>query len=89
MHVVLIFSSPVETKTFAFVRNTIALIAISAVALRTVTALLRAQNQFETRIQSRECFGVDWGSRDLQILVVCYFQVFLRHNRIHTNHLEK
>ncbi|CAE7233672.1 unnamed protein product [Rhizoctonia solani] len=51
--------SPVETKSYAFIRNGFAMGAVVALVFRTVTAILQAQNQFGTRMVSGDCDGYE------------------------------
>ncbi|CAE6442443.1 unnamed protein product [Rhizoctonia solani] len=59
---------PVETRMYAFTRNGFAIIATGFLIVRTITALLQAQNEIGTRMVSADC------SQELywpQVLVVC------------------
>ncbi|EUC61500.1 transmembrane protein, putative [Rhizoctonia solani AG-3 Rhs1AP] len=51
--------SPVETPIYAFSRNVFAVLAIAIVLLRTITALLSAQNQIGSRMVSNTCSNDD------------------------------
>ncbi|KEP48119.1 putative transmembrane protein, partial [Rhizoctonia solani 123E] len=46
---------PAETRLYAFARNMFAVVAMVALIFRTVTALLHAQNEIETRVTSEDC----------------------------------
>ncbi|CAE6496055.1 unnamed protein product [Rhizoctonia solani] len=46
---------PVETRLYAFARNSFAIVAIGILIFRTATALQRAQNEIGTRVISRTC----------------------------------
>ncbi|EUC59288.1 deuterolysin metalloprotease (M35) family containing protein, putative, partial [Rhizoctonia solani AG-3 Rhs1AP] len=46
---------PAETRMYAFARNMFAVVAIAALIFRTVTALVHAQNEIETRVTSEAC----------------------------------
>ncbi|CAE6408035.1 unnamed protein product [Rhizoctonia solani] len=47
--------SPVETRVYAFARNSFAIVAIGILIFRTVTAIQQAQNEIKTRVLSESC----------------------------------
>ncbi|CAE6422169.1 unnamed protein product [Rhizoctonia solani] len=47
--------SPVETRVYAFSRNSFATVAIGILIFRTIAALQQAQNEINTRVTSRTC----------------------------------
>ncbi|KAL5639917.1 hypothetical protein ACGC1H_006472 [Rhizoctonia solani] len=51
--------SPVESRMYAFSRNVFAVLAIVVILLRTITALLSAQNQIGSRTVSTACSNDD------------------------------
>ncbi|KAF8606483.1 hypothetical protein BDV93DRAFT_604461 [Ceratobasidium sp. AG-I] len=67
--------SPVETKRYAFIRNTVALVAIAVIVVRAVTLLTQAQGEvFESKSITEDCTS-DWAKmlmKDVKILVRHY-----------------
>ncbi|CAE6431045.1 unnamed protein product, partial [Rhizoctonia solani] len=47
--------SPVETRMYAFTRNSFAVVAMGILIFRTITALQKAQNEIRTRMASYSC----------------------------------
>lgn len=65
-------ASPAETRGYAFIRNSFAVLSMGILVTRTVTALMQADNEFETRIQSKTCGDADPASNNMiNILMVC------------------
>ncbi|CAE6472156.1 unnamed protein product, partial [Rhizoctonia solani] len=62
--------SPVETRSYAFIRNLFAAAAVGVILFRTATALLQAQNKIDTRMKSRDCSedGYQTKLHDIQVL---------------------
>ncbi|CAE6427813.1 unnamed protein product [Rhizoctonia solani] len=62
--------SPVETRSYAFIRNLFGAAAVGVILFRTATALLQAQNKIDTRMKSRDCSedGYQTKLHDIQVL---------------------
>ncbi|CAE6464583.1 unnamed protein product [Rhizoctonia solani] len=60
---------PAETRMYAFARNMFAVAAMVALIFRTVTALLHAQNEIETRVTSEACTNRASGIHSIGILM--------------------
>ncbi|KAH7338231.1 hypothetical protein B0J17DRAFT_661566 [Rhizoctonia solani] len=62
-------ASPVESRMYAFARNSFAVTAIGIIVFRTATALQQAQNQVGTRTISASCDGRAFPSHSVGILM--------------------
>ncbi|CAE6501330.1 unnamed protein product, partial [Rhizoctonia solani] len=59
---------PVETRVYAFCRNSFAIVAIGILIFRTIVAIQRAQTEIDTRVTSRTCNDAS-PIHDISILV--------------------
>ena len=62
--------SPAEAKPYALVRNTFALLSLTLIIWRAVSAFSGAQDGFETHIVSRECSLPRQNLTNIQVILV-------------------
>ncbi|CAE6418342.1 unnamed protein product [Rhizoctonia solani] len=70
-------ASPVESRMYAFARNSFAVTAIGILIFRTATALQQAQNQVGTRMISASCSGRAFPRHSIGILMEHEYSQFV------------
>ncbi|CAE7146262.1 unnamed protein product, partial [Rhizoctonia solani] len=79
--------SPVETKSYAFVRNLFAASAVGVIVFRTTTALLQAQNKVDTRMKTRDCSDTEYRSMPHNIQVLTEYDSEVANTAVYSQYI--
>ncbi|CAE6474459.1 unnamed protein product [Rhizoctonia solani] len=61
---------PVERKSYAFARNTFAVLAIGILVFRAITSIIQTKSKIDTRVYSKDCRPINFRKHNVQVLVL-------------------